>query len=43
MIKPDDVNEFFSIDLIVPAALGPGIYSTSNRNGHQKQNIFSEE
>jgi hypothetical protein len=27
----------FSIDLILPAALGPWVYSASNRNMHQKQ------
>jgi hypothetical protein len=27
----------FSIYLILPAALGPGVYSASNRNGYQKQ------
>jgi hypothetical protein len=31
------VIEFFSIYLVLPAALGPGIYSASNRNEHQKQ------
>jgi hypothetical protein len=36
--KPDEVNEFFfSICLILPAALGPGVYSASNRNEYQKQ------
>jgi hypothetical protein len=30
-------GDFFSIDLILPAALGPGFYSTSNRNEYQKQ------
>jgi hypothetical protein len=28
---------FFSIYLILPAALGPGVYSTSNRNEYQRQ------
>jgi hypothetical protein len=28
--RPDEVN--FSIYLILPAALGPGVYSASNRN-----------
>jgi hypothetical protein len=28
---PHEVTEFFSIDIIFPAALGPGVYSTSNR------------
>jgi hypothetical protein len=27
----------FSIDLILPAALCPGVYSASNRNEYQKQ------
>jgi hypothetical protein len=31
---PDEVN--FSIYLILPAALGPGVYSASNRNEYQK-------
>jgi hypothetical protein len=30
------VTDFFSIYLILPAALGPGIYSVSNRNEYQK-------
>jgi hypothetical protein len=33
---PDEVNGFFSLHLIVPAALGPGIDSASNRNEHQE-------
>jgi hypothetical protein len=28
---------FFSIRLILPAALGPEVYSASNRNEYQKQ------
>jgi hypothetical protein len=28
---------FFSIYFILPAALGPGVYSSYNRNEHQKQ------
>jgi hypothetical protein len=31
------MNEFVSIDLALPAALGPGVYSASNINEHQKQ------
>jgi hypothetical protein len=27
---------FFSIDLILPAALGPGVYSAPNRNEYQE-------
>jgi hypothetical protein len=34
--RPDEVNAFFFIFLILPAALGPGVYSTSNRNEYQK-------
>jgi hypothetical protein len=38
------VDEFFSIYLILPAALGPGVYSASNRNEYLKQrNNISEE
>jgi hypothetical protein len=29
--------------LILPAALGSGVYSTSNRNEYQKQKNVSEE
>jgi hypothetical protein len=36
--RPDEVNEFFSIYLILLAALGPGVYAASNRNEYQKQN-----
>jgi hypothetical protein len=32
---PDEVI-FFCIYLILPAALGPGVYSASNRNKYQK-------
>jgi hypothetical protein len=35
--RPDEVNEFLKIYLILPAALGPGVFSTSNRNEYQKQ------
>jgi hypothetical protein len=38
--RPDEVNEFFSIYLILPAALGPGVYSASNRNEYQKQKNY---
>jgi hypothetical protein len=30
----------FEIYLILPAALGPGVYSASNRNEYQKQKII---
>jgi hypothetical protein len=29
----------FSIDLILPAALGPGVDSASNRNEHQEYSL----
>jgi hypothetical protein len=35
--RPDEVNEFFPIYLSLPAALGSGVYSASNRNEYQKQ------
>jgi hypothetical protein len=35
--RPNVVNEFVSIHLMVPAALGPGVYSASNINVYQKQ------
>jgi hypothetical protein len=37
---PDITEFFFSVYLIVPAALGPGIYSASNRNEYRKQKKF---
>jgi hypothetical protein len=42
--RPDEVNEHFSISLILPAALIPGVYSASNRNEYEnkKYNIFEE-
>jgi hypothetical protein len=40
----DQVFAFFSIYLILPAALGPGVYSAYNRNEYQKQtNNVSKE
>jgi hypothetical protein len=42
--KPDWVNELFSIDLILPVALGPVVYSDSNKNEYQnKKKIFLED
>jgi hypothetical protein len=35
--RPDEVIGFFSIYLILPAALGPVVCSVSNRNEYQKQ------
>jgi hypothetical protein len=35
--SPGEVIELFSIYLILPAALGPGVYSASNRNEYRKQ------
>jgi hypothetical protein len=43
--RPDEANAFLlSIYLILPAALGSGVYSASNRNQYQKQknNISGE-
>jgi hypothetical protein len=38
---PDEVIEFFSIYIILPASLDSEVYSDSNRNEYQKQkNIF---
>jgi hypothetical protein len=34
---PDEVKELFPIYLILPAPLGPGVYSVSNRNGYRQQ------
>jgi hypothetical protein len=40
--SPDEVIVFFfSIYLILPAALGPGVYSACNRNEYQKQENVS--
>jgi hypothetical protein len=36
-LRTDEVITFFSIYLILPASLGAGIYSASNRNEYQKQ------
>jgi hypothetical protein len=35
--SPNEVTEFFPVYLILPATLGPGVHSASNRNEHQKQ------
>jgi hypothetical protein len=35
-----EVNDFSSIYLILPAALGPGVHSASNRNEYQGKNKF---
>jgi hypothetical protein len=38
-------DDFFSIYLILPAALGPGVHSAFNRNEYQKQknNVFGSK
>jgi hypothetical protein len=36
-VRPDKVNAFFSIYLILVAGLGPGVHSASKRNEYQKQ------
>jgi hypothetical protein len=39
--RPYALNDFFfSIYLILPTALGPGVYSAYNRNEYQKQKIM---
>jgi hypothetical protein len=43
-LRPDEVIELFSIALFLPAVLGPGVYSASNRNEYQKEkNNVSKE
>jgi hypothetical protein len=37
--RADGAIDFFSIYLILSTALGPGVYSASNRNEYQKQKI----
>jgi hypothetical protein len=37
VLNPNEVNEYFSIYLIPPAALGPEVYSAYNRNEYQKK------
>jgi hypothetical protein len=34
--RHDEVNEFFSIYLIIPTPLGHGVHSAFNRNEYQK-------
>jgi hypothetical protein len=41
--RPDELNKFFSIYLILLVALGPGVYSASNRNENKKQKNVSGE
>jgi hypothetical protein len=36
-LRPDAMNEFSSMYLILPAALGPRVYSASGRNVYQKK------
>jgi hypothetical protein len=38
--SPDEVNAIFSMYLIFPAALGPGVHLASNRNEYQKQKNY---
>jgi hypothetical protein len=42
-LRPDEANYFFSIYLILPAALSPGVYLASNRNEYQTQKDVSGE
>jgi hypothetical protein len=41
--RPDEENKYFSIYIILPAAVGPVVYSASNRNEYQKQKNVSAE
>jgi hypothetical protein len=36
-LRLNEVNAFFSMYLILPAAFSPGVYSASIRNEYQKQ------
>jgi hypothetical protein len=36
-LRVHEMNDFFSIYLIFPAALGPGVHSASTRIEYQKQ------
>jgi hypothetical protein len=38
--RVDEANEIFSTYVILPAALGPGVYSATNRNENQKLKIM---
>jgi hypothetical protein len=38
--RPDEVNEFFSIYVIPPVELGPGIYSASKRSEYRIRKIM---
>jgi hypothetical protein len=38
--RPNEDNESFAIYLILPATLGPGVYSASNRVEYQKQKKY---
>jgi hypothetical protein len=44
-LRPDDLNKFFSVHLILLATLSPGVYSASKRNEYQKQksNVSGEQ
>jgi hypothetical protein len=38
--RPDEVNDYLSIYPILLAALGPGVYSASNRHEYQKHKKY---
>jgi hypothetical protein len=41
--RPDEINEFFSIYLLLPAALGTRVYTESKRYDYQRQkNVCGE-
>jgi hypothetical protein len=39
-LRPNEMNEFFSMYIIILTTLGPGVYSASNRNQYQKQKNY---
>jgi hypothetical protein len=39
-LRPEEVNDFFSIYLILPAALGPGVYSASELSTISRKIMF---
>jgi hypothetical protein len=41
--RPHEVNELFSIYLVLPVALGPGVHSAAKRNEYPKQKNVSGE
>jgi hypothetical protein len=38
--RPEETNDFFSVYLILPATVGPGVYSASNNSKCQDQKNY---